>query len=430
MKHESLDMITKPMNPSREKLYEGIWTEPITRVAKRHGVSDSYLVRILQRLNIPRPPMGYWVKLANGKIVPKPPLPEAGPGDELEWTREGQPKRVPRALPRPPDPANLSRRRKKADRPMQHALITEARKHFENADETESGYLKPAKKLMADLIVSKTSLERAMEMANDLFLILEDRDHHVMIASSGQNFVRADFDEREAPSSNMHYPRLWHPYRPTIVFVGTVAIGLTLFEMTEEAEAKWVDGKYVRLSAPPVTGRKSVAYSSGWTSRHDFTSGRLCLQAYSPYYDTSWKQQWRESGSGDLKSKLKTIVRELTNAATVIAREAAEAAQRAEVRRREWDAQHERWKHEQEEQRRKKAIKESREELHAIIDSWNEMKKIESFFREAEQLAMNLSPEEQSYLMNRLKEAKAQISGPDALQRILAWKSAEERLND
>lgn len=62
------------MSVSREKLYDEIWAEPITKVSKRYGVSDSYLVRILKNLNIPRPSRGYWAMVAAEIFPEKHPL--------------------------------------------------------------------------------------------------------------------------------------------------------------------------------------------------------------------------------------------------------------------------------------------------------------------------------------------------------------------
>ncbi len=59
------------MTVSREKIFEEIWAEPITTVSKRYDVSDSFFVRICKRLNVPRPPKGYWAKLATGISSPK-----------------------------------------------------------------------------------------------------------------------------------------------------------------------------------------------------------------------------------------------------------------------------------------------------------------------------------------------------------------------
>lgn len=58
------------MAVTREKLYEEIWAEPMTKVAVRYGVSSSFLARVCERLNVPRPPRGYWAQLEVGKLPP------------------------------------------------------------------------------------------------------------------------------------------------------------------------------------------------------------------------------------------------------------------------------------------------------------------------------------------------------------------------
>src|ERR1035441_8002216 len=84
------------MSVSREKLYEEVWAEPMTTVALRYEVSSSFLARICERLNVPRPPRGHWPQVKVGKKNPTPPLPPAEPGDELEWVRdEDEPARQP-----------------------------------------------------------------------------------------------------------------------------------------------------------------------------------------------------------------------------------------------------------------------------------------------------------------------------------------------
>jgi hypothetical protein len=54
---------------TRETLYEEVWTEPMTAVAARYGISGSFLARVCARLNVPRPPRGYWVRRASGKAT-------------------------------------------------------------------------------------------------------------------------------------------------------------------------------------------------------------------------------------------------------------------------------------------------------------------------------------------------------------------------
>lgn len=60
----------------REKLFNEVWSEPMTTVAKRYGLSDNGLRKRCIKLEIPLPPVGHWAKLQAGKeSVPKPKLP-------------------------------------------------------------------------------------------------------------------------------------------------------------------------------------------------------------------------------------------------------------------------------------------------------------------------------------------------------------------
>lgn len=60
----------------RQTLYNEVWEEPVTTVAKKYGVSDVAIHKICKSLNIPVPPRGYWAKLRAGKSVKKTPLPK------------------------------------------------------------------------------------------------------------------------------------------------------------------------------------------------------------------------------------------------------------------------------------------------------------------------------------------------------------------
>lgn len=60
----------------REKLYNEIWEEPVTIVAKRYGISDNALRKRCIKLNIPIPPRGYWEKIRSGQKIKKPSLPK------------------------------------------------------------------------------------------------------------------------------------------------------------------------------------------------------------------------------------------------------------------------------------------------------------------------------------------------------------------
>lgn len=65
---------------SREALYEAVWTDAVTVVAPRYGLSDVGLVKICKKLGIPVPPRGYWAKVKAGRPTHKLQLPSLTAG--------------------------------------------------------------------------------------------------------------------------------------------------------------------------------------------------------------------------------------------------------------------------------------------------------------------------------------------------------------
>lgn len=223
-----------------------------------------------------------------------------------------------------------------------------------------------------------------------------------------------------------HYSGLWWPSRATIVFVGTVAIGLTVFEMSENVEVKYQNGKYTRVSELPV--KKTKRYEShSWTSMHDLPSGRLCIQAYSPYPRAEWKRQWRESKAGDFPGRLSAIVKELKREAATIAKLVEEGERQAEIERQKWEAQQIVWRREEAERMRIKAHKDSREELSQIIKAWAEAKKIEDFFNDIERRATSLEEDQKAAVLERLEIARKMVDSTNALKWLVSWKTPDER---
>lgn len=175
--HERLSIHQKEeTRVSREQLYEDVWAEPMTTVALKYEVSSSFLARICTRLNVPRPQRGYWAMYATGKRPKQPPLPEARPGDELEWARHGGYARVAQ-LPPPQVPQDGSMKRRRRGLPQLHPLLEGFKEYIANAGESRYGFLKPKKYLLPDLIASKEMLDRAIYVANDLYLSFEKRGH-------------------------------------------------------------------------------------------------------------------------------------------------------------------------------------------------------------------------------------------------------------
>lgn len=205
------------MSISREELYRLVWSKPMTQVAEQFEVSGSYMARVCTNLNVPRPPRGYWAKLAVGKAPPQISLPEALPGDQLQWSKGEELPPSPRTAR--PAVIRLKSQATEPKKPGMHSLVRGVRESFENGRPVEDGsYLKPYKKLLVDVTASKACLSRALDFANELFNSLETTGCRVVIAPPDASLRRASLDEREVRSKRRnHYyysSNLWSPYRP------------------------------------------------------------------------------------------------------------------------------------------------------------------------------------------------------------------------
>jgi hypothetical protein len=400
----------------------------MTAVAARYGVSSSFLARVCERLRVPRPGRGYWAQLKVGKPTPRPALPSAEPGDELEWTKDGAPRR---RAPAPSQPPDSKRWRRVGPRPDRHPLVVGVKEFFENTwPVSESGYLRPRKRLLPDLHVTAGALARALDVASELYLALEDRGHHVRLAPGDGSYRRPDIHHREHPPKqpDFYFRDRWNPARPTLVFVGTVAIGLTLVERSQRTEVRYVNGKYVPVSTLPATKPGRLQRWSDWTTHHDLPTGCLVLRAFSPYSRAEWSQEWAEKQPGELSRRFRQITKALEAAAPVISALVEEGARQAELERQRWEIEHREHARQEAERRRIEALKDSREQLLEIVSKWGRARQIEVFFEEATQAAQGLPSSESTRLLARLTRACELLGGIDPLHHFDAWQSPEDRV--
>ncbi len=59
---------------SREELFALVWEKPTQEVAKELGVSDVAIAKLCARLQVPKPPRGYWARVKSGQTPQQPPL--------------------------------------------------------------------------------------------------------------------------------------------------------------------------------------------------------------------------------------------------------------------------------------------------------------------------------------------------------------------
>lgn len=407
------------MPVARDKLYEEVWAEPMTAVAGHYGVSSSYLARICERLRVPRPGRGHWTQVEMGKQPQRPPLPEVQPGAEHEWFLRGE-KPPPLKAPRV---AELPVPAKAAKGAKPHALLASSQ-HFKGARTFKNGYLRPTKGKLVDVVVSESGLRHAIRYCELLVTALEARGCTVGFAPWDSHLRRLDLDHRSEPRRDRPLHESWRPDRPTVVYIGTLAIGLTLFEMSEETDVRFVDdnggdGKYVRVAEAPRP-RRPRAHE--WVHATDMPSGRFALRAYSPYHHGKWERLWREAKRDQFSAMTDEIADELVREAPKVAALIEEATRTAELeaerdreRTREWLRKHE-------QQERAARLEKSRAGLLQVVDEWARAKRIEQFLDEIQRALPSYEPERRAALEGCLEAARRLIGDSSPVDLLLAWR--------
>ncbi len=88
---------------SRQELYDLVWSTPASKLAGEFGISDVAIAKRCKKLNVPRPSLGYWAKVAAGQTLPKTPLP---PTNEEVFAKQAR-NPMPKSLPLPTRTAHL-----------------------------------------------------------------------------------------------------------------------------------------------------------------------------------------------------------------------------------------------------------------------------------------------------------------------------------
>lgn len=411
------------------------------RVAEQLGVSSSYMARVCTELRIPRPPRGYWAQLEFGKAPARPSLPASRVGDITEWsagdfigTTERSAQKQVRATEisreQPDEKGAVTQKARSASAPeieKIHPLLVGIKPLFLKTRNSDSGVLRPYKRLMPDILSSKEALDTAIAFADRLFRALTKQGHRVAIAPTSVQMRRTDVDLREVPRKNHYQQASWNPERPTVVYISEVPIGLTLFEMTEQIEMLYLgDSKYIPVPDLAPNQQRKLSDPRYWTTKKDLASGRFCLQAYCTSWRVNWVKRWTEVKPGQLSSLVSTIVSELESAGPELAMklETARIQAEEEHRRRE---EEQRLRREAESQAlRAKQRQQSRQELLTAISAWDEAQRIEAYFAEVERSAASLNDEERRQLLERLSDARKLVGPLDPLKLLLHWKAPPE----
>jgi hypothetical protein len=194
----------------RAKLYEEVWAEAVTTVAKRYGISAVALRKICRQLAVPLPPLGYWAKIAAGRKLPRPPLPRySGP---TEIVRQ----RYVSDEPVEPDPEHLVARREFEAKPENqivvsetldtlHSLVAATERALRRPKTRDARALPATERRALDVAVSEANLPRALRIMDALLKALDARGMPVRIEPDGKrhSYVNSKASSSRSASSKI-----------------------------------------------------------------------------------------------------------------------------------------------------------------------------------------------------------------------------------
>ena len=163
-------------------------------MAKELGISDVALAKICKKLNVPKPPLGYWTKVEVGQQVRKPPLPKvSGTGRNEIWIRANE-KKLQADTQDPSLAELLKSERDPANKIIvhdslrnAHPLVAQTREALANGGTDAYGKVRPnhSKGPHLDIRVSKNCVRRALLILDALLKGLESRGFSIQPTRDG-----------------------------------------------------------------------------------------------------------------------------------------------------------------------------------------------------------------------------------------------------
>jgi hypothetical protein len=277
----------------RQELYDLVWSQPMTKLAKNLGVSDVAVAKACRRAGIPVPGLGYWAKVQHGKEVDQAPLPPQKSGRSDIVTITPQPS-SPASLRLPPDVQKL------LDNEVEPDARIIVQKSLSKAHPIVQDWIK-----RTAAPIPKTE-SRRLRILSTLFNELEKRGHSMLPAPN--------------PTGNI------------VVKLLEEAVEFSLKERQKQS----------RVTLTPEEKRYSFGLERGWRQVLEPT-GKLAFMIQS-WLDSGMRKQWSDTGRKPLGQQLNDIIAGLIIAAGCLRRRRLdreeEERQRLEVdrKRRELEA--------------------------------------------------------------------------------------------
>lgn len=183
--------MSKHVKLTREELYEKVWQKPTVKIAEEFGISDVMIGKLCRKMDIPKPPPGYWRRIETGTNIKPTPLPKTTDktkehiyirmiteDDIVKFSLEIQELMNQEYLPE--NQIKIAKNFNDA-----HHLILKTKQFLDNQKTEEFEPIEiPKCSGILDLSVSKSQLIRALLILDALFKVMEKRGYEIEVDES------------------------------------------------------------------------------------------------------------------------------------------------------------------------------------------------------------------------------------------------------
>jgi hypothetical protein len=370
MNHDQSKVITF----TRNELYEKIWSTPTIKLARDFGLSDVALGKICKKHSIPKPPLGYWAKLAHGKTVARPTLQTIG-DQRLEIIEIRK-----RPLVSTGTKTHFPDHEKEAPIAVAerltspHPLVRSTIDALKNLTPDETGILRSRTSGCLNVRVGRQSVGRAMRLMDALIKALEARSSTVSVVErdrTHQTCVKMldetiEIELREGLSRREKQ--------------------FTAAELREREKSSWLRDR----------------------KEYEFYPSESFVFTILSYYGEGLRKVWSDGKRQRLENCLSSIIAGLGAAAE------GEKALRLRREQRERERQEEQRRRWEEEERRRKQ-EEKIKDLERWVANWNQSRRIREFLSEVEKAAAEDSIKKTENLSDWLSWAHAYADSIDPI---------------
>ena len=212
----------------------------MTKVAPTMGLSDVGLAKVCRKYEIPRPPVGYWAKLAHGKHVEKTELPELSNDDlnEIITFREN----FDKDDPVPSRPKIVVEVPEKLTKPHPHVQLSKGR--LKAAQTDSNGIIQAPKPDCLNIGVSKKCLPRSLRIFDAIIKAWQKEGGEVQVDPTlfilGKDSVSVSLTETvRRYEKKPNKDRYWKDWS----YEATGKLSLEIYGYGDGLRKTWKDGK-------------------------------------------------------------------------------------------------------------------------------------------------------------------------------------------